>query len=181
MLLKPHNALDAKFSQYKTNEYYNNSFSSSMKRLGANVMESAFFTKRLTDHILFLKRIIIILWIVSFFIIWISFSNIDWSTTIARLIFSAEIAVEWLKIEFLRSRCKKIYEGLEKLFEKSKKDNTMISQSAILRYFANYEAAKSSSGVWILYSEKDFNQNPKLNQKFTAEWKQIWNKLFPLE
>jgi hypothetical protein len=175
-----------------TRKYYDNSFPPSIHRLAANVMESSFFTKELTERLLLPKlinwrswrsliqlftsqRIIVPLYLFIWVCICVFLNDFEIITNILRLIFSAEICVNWLKIEVLRSDCEKSYEGLYQNFRRSHEARTELDEPDVFKHFSNYEAAKSSAGIWILLPENEFLTT--LNPALTESWRKICQKL----
>ena len=160
-------------SHDKTSLYYNNEYSPSVKRLGANTMENALFSKEVAASMLCPKRIVtggyIAVWILAFAL---RHNNINVLLWITQAVFSGEIIVQWLNLEVLRFRHERTYEKLHAHFLHEIGENSQRAIATILDAFVAYESAKSSAGY--LLSTKVFN---KLNPKLTATWNQIRHEL----
>ena len=66
------NAFDTPITQESTSLYYNNEFSPSIAKLGANVMENALFSKSITEKMLPRKRLINIFYVLIWLFIVLS-------------------------------------------------------------------------------------------------------------
>jgi hypothetical protein len=181
-------------SSSTTTKYYNNPFSPSsenLERLAANLMESVFFTKERIDdvlcprpsngfgNVLAAKRFIVPVYLAVWLIICISSHNLEVITSTLQIIFSGEIFIDWLKLELLRYRCQKIYDGLHLIFRLKFERGCTLPEADVLKYFVNYEAAKSSGGVWIYLPQDEFEQGP--NKRLSAKWNSICADLGMIE
>lgn len=160
-------------SQEHTSLYYNNSFSPSVQRLGANTMENALFSKEIASIMLFRKRFIIfgylLAWLLAFSL---RHNNLELLTWITQLVFSGEILAEWLKLEILRLRYERTYDELYSHFLHNLGQGSPRAIANVLNAFVSYEAAKSNAG--ILLSTDDFQ---KLNPILSERWKRICQEL----
>ncbi|MBE9006662.1 hypothetical protein IQ259_16710 [Fortiea sp. LEGE XX443] len=160
-------------SQDHTSLYYNNSFSPSVQRLGANTMENALFSKEIASRMLGRKRIIIfgylLAWLFAFFL---RHDHLELLAWITQLVFSGEIIAEWLKLEILRFRYERTYDDLYSHFLHKIGQDSSHATANVLNSFVNYEAAKSSAG--ILLSTDDFE---KLNPTLSKRWEKICQEL----
>ena len=153
----------------KTSLYYNNEYSPSIHRLGANTMENSFFSKEIAAEILYKKR-----WVTGgYLLVWLfAFSyrhnNLELLTWITQVVFSGQIVVQWLNLEVLRHRHECTYEQLHSHFLHEVGVDSPTAVATVLDSFVAYEAAKSSAG--ILLSSKVFH---KLNPSLTEKWNQI--------
>jgi hypothetical protein len=154
--------------QEKTRLYYNNDFSPSISRLGANVMENSLFSKEVASHMLLPTR-----WIVgTYLLVWLIIfairqSDLDVLLTVTQIVFSGAIVVRWLQLEFLRYRHDQTYEALYNHFL-SGHGQSPKTVATILDAFAYYETTKASSG--IILSSKVFH---KINEELTSKWQNI--------
>ena len=167
------NSFGIPLTQENTALYYNNRFSPSVQRLGANTMENALFSQEIASRMLIRKRKIVfvyfLLWILAFSFRRESFEIVAWIT---QLVFSGEILSNWIKLEIFRSRCERIYEQLYSHFlYKSGGDssnsniNVLNTNANVLDAFVDYEASKSMAG--ILLSTNDFQiVNPILSERW---------------
>jgi hypothetical protein len=159
-------------SHDRTSLYYNNEYSPSVQRLGANTMENALFSKEVAARMLQRTRLVTggyaIAWLLAFAL---RHNNLEILTWITQVVFSTEVAVQWLNLEILRFRCEQVYERLHAHFLHSIKDSP-ISIATILDAFVSYEAAKSSAG--LLLSAKVFRE---LNPRLSEQWIRIRQEL----
>jgi hypothetical protein len=167
------NSFGVPLSEEHTSLYYNNSFSPSVQRLGANTMENALFSKEIALRMLERKRIIMLLYVI-FWLLAFTFrhNNLELLTWITQLVFSGEILAGWLKLEILRFRCGQIYDKLYLHFLHKIGQDSSTAIATILDACVTYESAKSTAG--ILLSSKDFKQ---LNQNLTNRWQRICQEL----
>lgn len=163
------NAFDTPITHEKTELYYNNDYTPSVMRLGANTMENSLFSKEIAVKMLIKSRIVIfvyaILWVVAFSF---RYNNLETLGTITQILFSGEIAVQWLALEMLRYRHERTYELLHSHFLHKIGDESTKAVATILDAFVAYESAKSSAS--ILLSSKVFDD---LNPSLTKKWEQI--------
>ncbi|MBL1176812.1 hypothetical protein [Pantanalinema sp. GBBB05] len=160
-------------SQEHTSLYYNNSFSPSVQRLGANTMENALFSKEIALRMLVRKRFIIVGYLLGWLLAFsLRHNNLELLTWITQLVFSGEIIAEWLKLEILRFRHERTYDELYSHFLHKLGQDSPRAIANVLNAFVSYEAAKSNAG--ILLSIDDFQ---KLNPILSERWKSICQKL----
>jgi len=153
----------------KTSLYYNNDYSPSVMRLGANTMENSLFSKEVAAKMLVKSRLVISLYmIIWLFIFSFHHGDVDILIWITQLVFSGAIIANWLTLEIFKNRCENVYEQLHTHFLHEVGAGNEKAVAAVLDSFASYEAAKSSAG--ILLSSKAFNQ---LNLPLTQKWEQI--------
>jgi len=163
------NAFGTSLTHEQTALYYNNDYSPSMKRLGANAMENSLFSKEIAERMLIKSRFIIcgyiICWIVAFSL---RHNNLELLTWITQFVFSGEIIVQWLSLEVLRFRHQRTFELLHAHFLHEIGGGSPKAVATILDAFVSYEAAKSSAG--LLLSTRVFED---LNHSLTLKWEQI--------
>lgn len=166
-------AFGVPLSHDKTSLYYNNDYSPSIKRLGANTMENALFSSRVAAEMLPSKRLYVGVYLVTWVLVF-SFQNIGLNVTIwiTQIVFSGEIITQWLSLEVLRIRQERTYEKLHTHFLHEIGGNSQRAIATILDSFVAYESAKSSASY--LLSTKAFN---KLNPALTEKWEQVRSEL----
>ncbi|MAP34710.1 MAG: hypothetical protein CME75_02740 [Halomonas sp.] len=159
----------APLSHDKTALYYNNGYAPSIKRLGANTMENAFFSSEVAGKMLINKRALVLLYIACWILVF-SFrdTDLDIMMWITQIVFSGEIIAQWFSLEALRSRQERTYERLHTYFLHKIGSDSAKEIATILDAFVAYETAKSSSSC--LLSSKLFH---KLNPSLTKKWEQI--------
>ena len=166
-------AFGTPISHDKTSLYYNNDYSPSLMRLGANIMENSLFSKEIAANMLVKSRIITGI----YFIVWVFFfalrhDNINVLVWVTQLVFSSAIVVKWLNLEILRSRHENTYDQLHSHFLHEIGGDSQKAIATVLDSFASYEAAKAASGT-LLSSKVFYKLNPSLTQK----WSQIRSEL----
>lgn len=162
-------AFGAHLSHERTSLYYNNDYSPTIKRLGANTLENALFSKEIAGKMLVTKRVIVgfylFLWALAFTL---RHNNLELLTWITQLVFSGEIVAGWLTLESLRFRHERTFEQLHAHFLYDIGDDAPSAVANVLDAFVAYESAKSSAG--ILLSSKVFHE---LNPTLIKRWEQI--------
>jgi hypothetical protein len=162
-------AFGTRLSHDRTSHYYNNDYSPSIKRLGANTMENALYSKEIAAKMLITKRlkvgIYLLLWVLAFAL---RHNNLELLTWITQLVFSGEIVAGWLTLEILRFRHERTFDQLHAHFLHDIGDDAPQAVANVLDAFVAYESAKSSAG--ILLSSKIFH---KLNPSLINKWEQI--------
>jgi hypothetical protein len=151
--------------------YYNNDFSRPRDRLAAQVMENSFITKSLALRSAHWERTKT----TAYFSIWFAFvlyRRTEFGAILAasQAVFSEQIFSKVIRLEWLRSRCERIYEDLYRLFQSSApaaKFLPMALDSLLL-----YETTKSNAG--IVLSSKHFD---KMNPELTRQWNAIRENL----
>lgn len=160
-------------SHDRTSLYYNNEYSPSVMRLGANIMENALFSKEVAGRMLHKSRAItggyVIVWILAFAL---RHNNLAVLTWITQIVFSGAIVAQWMNLEFLRFRHEQTYERLHDHFLHEIGADSQRAIATVLDAFVTYEATKASAG--ILLSEKVFNE---LNPSLTERWDRIRQEL----
>lgn len=166
-------AFGTPLSHNKTVLYYNNMYAPSIKRLGANTMENAFFSSEVAGKMAVTKRWLVLVYIACWVLLF-SFRDTDLSIMmwITQIVFSGEIIAQWLSIEILRTRQERTYERLHNHFLHKIGSDSAKEVATILDAFVTYETAKSSSSC--LLSSKIFH---KLNPSLTKKWEQVRNDL----
>jgi hypothetical protein len=162
-------AFGTPLSHDKTSLYYNNDYSPSHMRLGANIMENSLFSKEIAAKMLVNSRIITGI----YFIAWVFFfalqqDNINVLVWVTQLVFSSTILVKWMNLEILRCRHENTYDQLHSHFLHEIGGDSQKAIATVLDSFASYEAAKAASGM--LLSSKVFYM---LNPSLTQEWSKI--------
>lgn len=152
-----------------TQKYYNNEFTPSLVRLGANVLENALFTKNNCSKMAARERGKILV----FYVIWIlailyRSSDLGLLGIITQALFSSEIVENWIRIEVLRHETEIIYDELYNLFLHKIDFTSPDGIASILDQFASYEATKSMTGV--MQSRSIFLAT---NSELSREWDKI--------
>lgn len=167
------NSFSVALTHEETVGYYNNDQTNPLKRLAANAMESAFFTRSIVRKMLRSQRITTL----GYLVIWVAAmaypsTDLELIGVAAQAIFSGEIVGRLVRMEWLRMRCEQLFNDFNRLFSSGKGISKPITQAQIIEFFTYYETTKSTAA--ILLSTKIFNkQNPSL----TAEWERIRARL----
>lgn len=157
----------------KTDLYYNNDYPPSLRRLGANIMENAFFSKKIASKMLVSRRFIIGGYlIILVFIYIVRHENLDVIIWISQIFFSGEIVTKWIKLEVLRKKHEEVYDDMYSHFLHDLGDVAAKSKVNILNSFVKYEATKALASVNL--SSRLFH---KLNPRLTNEWNRISKEL----
>lgn len=163
------NAYNTPLIHERTHLYYNNDYTPSTQRLGANILENALFSKTITKKMLKNTRLISIL----FILVWMGMviyknSDFDFVMSITQLVFSGSIVINWINLEILNHRFSQVYTQMYNHFLYDIGDQSINGTAAILDAFTEYESAKASAGV-KLNSKIFFELNPVVTQ----EWEEI--------
>ena len=162
-------AFGTPLSHDRTALFYNNQYPPSMRRLGANTMENAFFSKEVADKMLKRERLLIGGYIFVWFLAFgFRHNNLELLTWITQLVFSSEILTHWLKLEILRFRHERTFEQLHNHFLHQRGGKPSRAVADVIDAFVAYEAAKAAAGTML--STKIFEQ---LNPTLTKKWEQI--------
>lgn len=165
-------ALGISLTDEHTNLYYNNQYSNSIYKLGANTFENSLFSKEIASVMLKKTRIAVggylLIWLVA---VTTRKTNLDLITWITQIVFSGEIIVSWISLEILRLRHERVYERFYDFFRNNQKQNPQ-ALATILDIFTDYESAKSAASLKL--STKTFNRlNPSLSEKWTKIRKKL--------
>lgn len=166
-------SLDAPLSLLQTLGYYNNEFSPSVARLGANVMENSLFTEAVATRMLRFWRPTIALYMIAWLGIFTarasSIELVAWAT---QVVFSAEVLVKWLRLEWLRVRSEVVFNRMHNHFALAKGGSAKNAMATIIDAAIEYESAKAAAG--LLLSTKAFGQ---INEEVSAKWEGIRKQL----
>ncbi len=153
----------------KTQNYYNNGFPPSHKRLAANVMENSLFGRETSKAMLPRVRAKTFGYLAVWFIV-LAYRKTPMETVlwISQVVFSVDIIAYWLSLEVLNFRHAEVYQKLYDMFLSTGKAKSEKLAPAILDAFATYESAKANAGV-LLNSKIFFRENERVTQE--------WNKV----
>ena len=150
----------------ETNKYYNNDEIPSIKKLGLNCYESAFFTKKVVDKMMFANIIKITIFILIYIILMIQLENLELLLVITQTLFSAEILFYFIKLCYYKFQLDKICKEFQDIFFIRGISSNM--EVLLLDATMDYECLKSYCK--IATSSKIFN-------KYNKVWSDEWNKL----
>lgn len=166
-------SFDVPLTPEQTRAYYNNPLAPSIQRLGANVLENAFFAKSVCGKMAVRERVKVLLyftaWILA--VMWRS-TSLEILIVVTQTLFSGEIIARLVCIEVLRHRNEDLFEELYHEFLHKVDFRSPTGTACILDAFATYEAAKAASGL-----KQSTNVFKALNPDLTRQWSDICNKL----
>ncbi len=154
----------------KTNKYYNNNEKPSIKKLGLNCYESAFFTKKVVDKMIFSYAIKISVFIIIYIILMIKSINIELLLVITQTLFSAVVLFYFIKLCYYKFQLDKICKEFQDIFfiRGLSNDNANV---LLLNITMDYECLKSFCK--IASSSKIFFKN---NKEWSEEWTNLLKK-----
>lgn len=164
-------AFNVPLTHERVEGYYNNDFIDPIKRLAAQVFENSHFSKSIALHMAIRERTKVGLYILIWLICLINRkTEIDIVLAVTQVVFSEQIFSKFIRLEWLRMNCERVYEKMYSLFQSkpSKNEFAAITISMVTMY----EAIKSNAG--ITFNSKLFD---KLNHDLSLEWEQIKNTL----
>ena len=164
-------AFDTLLTHMQTEGYYNNDERDPVRRIAAMTMENAFFSKSIALRMSHGERVRVGVYVLIYFVAVTSrTTEIGLVVALSQIVFSEQILVRWIKLEWLRSKCEETYECLSKLFLSSAKSPAFRGQAFAV--FTTYEAQKSNAAVTL--SNAVFKE---MNPALSAEWNQIRTRI----
>jgi hypothetical protein len=155
-------------SHEQTERYYNNSATTVPARIAAQVLENSFYSKDTASEMVRNERIKISCYVTLWIIAMLSRSTpLTTLAIVAQIMFSEQILSRWLRIEWFRIKCDKIFDDLYRLFQR--KDDLEICAVELL---VEYETVKATAGIQL--STNMFERN---TDRTTREWQKIRHKL----
>lgn len=155
----------------ETNKYYNNNEKISIRKLGLNCYESAYFTKNVVDKMMF-KNIIKVSFLTIIYVIsMIKIENMDFLLVITQTIFSADFIIQFIRLCYYKFQLDKVCKEFEKICFidglNHKKSNVLLLDATM-----DYECLKSYCK--IATSSKIFFEN---NEKWSNQWQNMLSKM----
>ena len=165
-------AFSVSLTSERTAGYYNNWESAPIRKIGAQNLENAYFTKELLGLMCRGMRkvltVLLLLWVV---IIFYRGTPIDWVLAVTLVLFGEELLSRALRLECFRGRAETVYEATYRLFQAKPADLAAFG-SQVVEQLVAYECAKASSGITI--PESLFERQ---NSRLSAEWERIRSTL----
>ena len=151
----------------KTDGYYNNDFTESIKRMAAQVLENSHFSKAIALRMARFERAKV----AAYALIWLVCllnrqTDLGIVVAASQAVFSEQVVSRWLRLEWLRMRFEKTYDDVYRLFHSRPavpKFNVMTLES-----LGMYETAKANGAITL--SSRLFHQ---LNAELSIEWERI--------
>ena len=157
-------AYGVRLDKYETQEYYNNNVSDPDISYAANLFESAFFTKEISERMLAGAVVKLIVTVVILIVTCRFVANDDILLVIAQTAFSAVVIEDAIRLIIFSQRIKALY--AEAYHEFITVGISTASQKGWLKFFCiEYESVKAHYRIRL--SESIFN---KLNPELSAEW-----------
>ncbi|WP_413475874.1 hypothetical protein [Staphylococcus equorum] len=169
------NSLDISLNDEKTKNYYNNTSTPSIYRLGLNVFENSLFSFEVSKKMLHKERCKAIISLgILIILVLIRSTHIEVILFLVQFLFGTSIINSWLKLESYKCETEKIYNQCRAIYLSNNKEQelTKLNVSKILDVTIEYEALKARTGV--ILSTKIFN---KINPRVSEKWKEIKREL----
>lgn len=157
-------AYGVRLDKYETQEYYNNNVSDPDISYAANLFESAFFTKEISERMLVGAVVKLIVAVVILIVTCRFVASDDILLVIAQTAFSAVVIEDAIRLIIFSQRIKALY--AKAYHEFITVGISTASQKVWLKFFCvEYESVKAHYRIRL--SESIFN---KLNPELSAEW-----------
>ncbi len=155
----------------RTNKYYNNNERPSIKKMGLNCYESAFYTKKIVDKMIVSNAIKTILIFIIYLILMCTIDNLDVILIITQTLFSVEVIFSFVKLLYYKFQLDEINKNFEKIFFILDSDNN-TKDVLIVDTTMDYECLKSYCKISI--STKIFT---KYRDNWSKEWKNLLKRI----
>ena len=164
-------ALGIKLTHETSVKYYNNAETDPIRRTAAQLLENLHFTKEITLMILRRERTRV----AAYGVIWIGCllwqqSDIGLVVAVSQAIFSEQILARYLRMEWLRATCERLYDETYQSF--ASHGDADAFRALTLNAVVAYEAAKAIAATPL--SSKIFHRE---NVRLSAEWERIKQSL----
>jgi hypothetical protein len=165
------NGFGIDITEYKTNEYYNNSLPNNSTKFSVNAFESIMFSKTTAGRMLWKESIRMGIAVLAF--ISTCLVNKDYGIVLimSQTVFSAFFVEEYVTLVVYKSRLEKLYDDFYKesitIGIKSEEQSILL-----LAYAIEYEAIKAHYKVRL--SEKEFWKH---NSETSLKWEQVRKKI----
>lgn len=165
------NAFGVALTHEKTQGYYNNEQTAPFRRVAAQTMENTLFTKTIACSMARHERLRIAIYAALFLIVVLNrSSNFELIGAVAQAVFSEQLIVRWLRLEWLRVNAERTYSELFNLFSSGANQTVFAAQA--VKTFSSYETVKATAQVVL--SDRIFND---VNPSLSAEWEKIKSTL----
>lgn len=161
------NAFGVNLTHERTQGYYNNDESASVRRLAVVLLENSFFSKNVACEMAVHERFKV----AGYFSVWFiailnRSSELAWIAVTAQVLFSENLISKLVRIEWLRMRFERAYDELYGLLQcvSSFDDNTF--RSKVINLFGLYETGKAYGGI-VLSSKIFFRRNAELSDDWS--------------
>lgn len=165
-------AFNAPLTHMQTVGYYNNSQTEPIRRIAAMTMENAFFSKSIALRMLHSERARAAVYVLVYLTALTNrTTEIGLIVGLSQIVFSEQVIVKWIRLEWLRQRCERTYDSLWQLFHSAPPLKAVFDAQA-LTALTGYETAKANAA--ITFPDKLFD---KMNASLSTEWDQIRRQL----
>lgn len=163
------NAFAIAITHERTTGYYNNEQTIPLRRLAASLLESSFFSKNVALGMAHGERIKMAVYATVWIVALLNrATDLALGVAMAQAVFSEQIISRWIRLEWVRMRFERVYEGLYRLFQTTSNFNKDEFRVRVLEAFGDYETGKGYGGITL--STKIFE---KLNPSLSKEWLKI--------
>lgn len=153
--------------------YYNNDLSPGVDRLAVTTLENTLFSAAVAERMLQAERLKNGIYLLVLILLMVSRgTNTELLLLLAQTVFSADLILNWIRLEVFRARTAAVHARLKDTFlhKNGSGDNNRLA--IMLAAFAEYECAKDAAAMPL--DSKVFH---KMNPKLTAEWEQLKKQL----
>lgn len=165
------NGFGIDITEYKTNEYYNNSLPNNSAKFSVNAFESIMFSKTTAGRMLWKESIRMGIAILAFISTCLIYKDYGIVLIISQTVFSAYFIEEFVTLVVYKSKLEKQYDAFYKeLITIGIKNGKQ--RSLLLAYAIEYETIKAHYKVRL--SEKEFWKH---NAETSLKWEQIREKI----
>jgi hypothetical protein len=163
------NSFDIALTHETTTGYYNNDETNSFRRLALSVMESSFFSMRISQAMLFRTRLLAAVYAIAWLcMVLLRETDFGLIAVAVQTLFSEILLSKWLRLEWLRQRSEQVYIQLSQLLKNARTFNKPLTHAQVVECVSYYETSKSNAG--IVLSDNIFK---KMNPSLSQEWKNI--------
>lgn len=163
------NSFSVAITHEQTSGYYNNDQTNPFIRLCASLLENSFFSKNIALDMAHSERIKVSIYATIWIIALLNRStDLALGAAMAQAVFSEQIIARWIRLEWLRMRFERVYEGLYRLKQTTTNFNRDEFRVRVIEAFGEYETSKGYGGITL--SAKVFE---RLNLSLSNEWMQI--------
>lgn len=151
----------------KSDGYFNNDYTDPVKRTAAQVLENSHFSKTIALRMAKGERAKIAVYVILWLICMLS-RQTDLGIVVAasQAVFSEQVLAKWIRLEWLRMRCERIFEEVYRLFQSQPPVGEFNAMT--LDALCMYETTKASAAITL--SSRIFDE---MNPSLSAEWDEI--------
>lgn len=160
-------AYNVPLSHEKTVGYYNSESSENFKRIAVQLLENCLFSKSIILEMARATRIKTILYSVVWLVAVLNrHTDLTIIAIIAQIIFSEQLAANYIRTEYLRMRFEQLYDDIYTLIQSKPKQHEF--RVLTLQALVSYESVKISCSITL--SKEIFE---RLNPILSKEWEKV--------